>query len=296
MVNRKSKFQKYPKGLARSLATIGLVVAIGAYLADKVRPVDVESVERPVTENRLETAARTKSVEVKETPALESSVNELISNAPDSVKYIFSTIAKNDDAKSPQDTCAPKGVVVLDPGHGHNNTGNGIYDPGAVFEGYHEATIVLEQAKKIRTILEKKGYEVYLTREDNEKTLPLGSRLPFAKQKNANLFVSLHCNASENEDANGIEIFYEGNQSIDAAMAIYMPTLDHVKKSGRDDVRGRGVKKRALRVLDNNLPSVLVESGFLTNEKDRKYLTDSINDVEYGIAEGIDKYLSSHRN
>ena len=188
-----------------------------------------------------------------------------------------------------------KGLVVLDPGHGYENRTEGLMDPGAVSGGYKESDIVLSQAKKIKKILEKRGYEVILTRNDDKKSIPLGNRLSVAKESSADLLVSLHCNAYTSPSANGIETFYEGEESKELANVINDSLVDSVK-SNYSQVRNRGIKQRNLAVLDKTFPSVLVESGFLTNKKDRGYLTDNIPDVEEGIARAIDKYMSSGKN
>lgn len=181
-------------------------------------------------------------------------------------------------------TTAPKGVVVLDPGHGMNNRGNGRYDPGAIGGGVQEADIVLDQARKIKDILEKDGYEVLLTRSDNKTPTTLGARSRFSNEHRADAYVSLHCNAA-GPSAEGFEVY--GNaafaEDIDASLAKHLPA----------GTRNRGVKNADFQVLRNTkAPSVLVESGFITNDEDRTYLTDAKPDVEEGIAEAIEKYLS----
>ena len=185
------------------------------------------------------------------------------------------------------------GLIVLDPGHGYDNCTKGLMDPGAVYGDHKESEIVLGQAKKIKLILEKRGYEVILTREDDKKSVPLGSRLPIAKESNADLFVSLHCNAYSSPSANGIETYYKGGQENEKLAKMINDSLVNKVKLNYNEVTNRGVKKENWRVLDNDFPSVLVESGFITNKRDREYLTDDIPDVESGIAEGIVKYMES---
>jgi len=188
-----------------------------------------------------------------------------------------------------------KGLVVLDPGHGYDNKKNGLYDPGACINtgGYEEARVVLGQAEKVKEILEEKGYEVVLTRNNNEISTSLDSRLPLAKDLGADVFVSLHCNASENSNANGVQTFYGGDSSKRLAEIVHASVFNQVRTNGRQDLTDRGVVKEPWRVLDDSTTSIMVETGFLTNAEDREYLTDSVNDVEQGIADGIDAYLSS---
>ena len=189
-----------------------------------------------------------------------------------------------------------KGLIVLDPGHGFDNNQRNVSDSGAVARRYKESEIVLGQAKKIRSILEKKGYEVILTREDETTPTRLRSRLPLAKKLNADLLVSLHCNGSDNPNAQGIETWYEGKKegtNYKIANIVHESLVNCVSINGEIIVGDRGVKTKKLAVLDPKFPSILVESGFITNSADRVHLTDRVPDVEYGIAEGIDKYMCS---
>jgi N-acetylmuramoyl-L-alanine amidase len=187
-----------------------------------------------------------------------------------------------------------KKIVVLDPGHGMGNQSN-LYDPGAVYGEFKEAEIVLRQAKKIKQILESRGYEIYLTRDNSEENVPLSARAEIAKKLNADVFVSLHCNSSDSNSAYGQEVFYnEGGESI--AQDIQIGLVNEIGNNSKFIVNDRGIKKRDLRVLNTNIPAVVVESGFLPNDNDRAYLTDGIDDVETGIANGIDNYFKNQNN
>ena len=73
------------------------------------------------------------------------------------------------ETKKSQLNYEKKKIIVLDPGHGMNNRKQGVYDLGAVVGGVYEAEIVLNQANKIKDILENKDYEVYLTRTNDAK-------------------------------------------------------------------------------------------------------------------------------
>lgn len=94
-----------------------------------------------------------------------------------------------------------KRVVVLDPGHGG-------HDPGAVGpKGLYEKNVVLDIALRTRAMLSKEpDLEVFLTR-DKDLFLPLEERTAIARNKDADLFVSIHVNASPNRNARGIETY-----------------------------------------------------------------------------------------
>ncbi len=106
----------------------------------------------------------------------------------------------NDKAANTQDIAAVK-TIVLDPGHGG-------HDPGAVGpNGLYEKDIVLDIALKVRTILSKnKNFRILLTR-DKDVFIPLEERTAFANSKNADLFISIHANASPRKTASGVETY-----------------------------------------------------------------------------------------
>jgi len=95
----------------------------------------------------------------------------------------------------------PITTIVLDPGHGG-------HDPGAVGpSGLYEKDVVLDIALKLRDILSKKNnLRIFLTRE-KDVFIPLVERTAFANSKDADLFISIHANASPNRSAKGIETY-----------------------------------------------------------------------------------------
>jgi len=95
-------------------------------------------------------------------------------------------------------------IIVIDPGHGGK-------DAGAVgYKKYKEKIAVLKISKMLRDMLKKQGYKVYLTR-DQDKFIKLSKRTHFANLKNADLFISIHANASPSAQKlslKGIETFF----------------------------------------------------------------------------------------
>jgi len=95
-------------------------------------------------------------------------------------------------------------TIVIDPGHGGK-------DPGAVgYKKYREKVIVLDVSKRLKKILESRGYRVHLTRE-NDRFLTLRERTVYANKRHADLFVSVHANAVEKNNAknvHGIESYF----------------------------------------------------------------------------------------
>ncbi|WP_457640047.1 N-acetylmuramoyl-L-alanine amidase [Persephonella sp.] len=102
--------------------------------------------------------------------------------------------------KTPVDAPAEKKIIVIDPGHGGR-------DPGAIAYGLKEKDVNLKIARKLKKILEKDPrFKVYLTR-NSDRFVSLYSRTVFAVKKKADLFISIHCNASPTRTESGTYIY-----------------------------------------------------------------------------------------
>ena len=175
--------------------------------------------------------------------------------------------------------------VVLDPGHGGP-------DPGAIgIGGIRETDVVLEVSKIVEKLLYEKGVKVNLTRK-TEVDLNLPTRVSFANKMDADIFVSIHANASRGKrrDINGLETFYyRGWRGRLLAKKIQKQIL-RVSPGSPD----RGVKQGRFYVIKNTrMPAVLVEIGFLTGRLDARRLekTTHRKRLAYAIAKGILEYL-----
>ena len=175
--------------------------------------------------------------------------------------------------------------VVIDPGHGGP-------DPGAIgIGGIRETDVVLEVSKIVKNLLSEKGVKVRLTRK-NEVDLDLPPRVSFANNTDADIFVSIHANASrgKRKDINGLETFYfKGWRGRLLAKRIQKHIL--TVSPGSPD---RGVKQGKFYVIKNtNMPAVLVEIGFLTGRLDARRLekTTHRKRLAFAIAKGILEYL-----
>ncbi|MDC2975760.1 N-acetylmuramoyl-L-alanine amidase [Prochlorococcus sp. AH-736-D23] len=179
-----------------------------------------------------------------------------------------------------------KFLVIIDPGHGGT-------DPGAVgIRGIRETDVVLEVSKILKKLLSEKGVKVFLTRK-NEVDLDLPPRVSFANKMDADIFVSIHANASrgKRKDINGLETFYyRGWKGRLLAKKIQKQIL-RVSPGSPD----RGVKQGRFYVIKNTrMPAVLVEIGFLTGRLDSRRLKQPTHRkrIAYAIAKGILEYLS----
>ncbi len=179
-----------------------------------------------------------------------------------------------------------KFYVVIDPGHGGP-------DPGAIgIGGLRETEVVLDVSKRVKKLLSEKGVMVRLTR-NREVDLDLPPRVSIANRTDADIFVSIHANASrgKRKDINGLETFYySGWRGRLLAKKIQKQILK--VSPGSPD---RGVRQGRYFVIKNTrMPAVLVEIGFLTGRLDARRLEKSIHRqrIAYAITKGILEYLS----
>lgn len=157
-------------------------------------------------------------------------------------------------------------IVVIDPGHGGK-------DPGAVNIRLRlkEADINLAVATKLKKELLSIGAAVYLTR-NSDVFVDLAERCRESNALKADLFISLHCNAAENPDAQGFEIFTSlGVTKADSFGAVL---VDCWHRAFPDQVLRCGALKEAnFAVLrGTEAPAVLLEMAFISNTKEAALL------------------------
>ena len=219
-------------------------------------------------------------------------------------------------------------VIVIDAGHGGK-------DPGATgYKKYREKNVVLSIAKKLRTILTSRGYNVHLTRS-TDNFVKLSNRTKYANKKNADIFVSIHANAVPKRNAqkaHGIECYFLAKSKSERAKSVaatenkadisdmnfygkesFLNTLNShnivasnklaidlqrgmlgsLKKS-YSGVHDGGVREGPFWVLVGaQMPSVLVEVGFITHNKEAQRLVNSHyqKKLALGLANGIERYF-----
>lgn len=164
-------------------------------------------------------------------------------------------------------------VIVIDPGHGGT-------DSGAVgSNGIQEKNIVLKVAKEIvklnKNVFQNR-FEIYLTRYI-DTLISLRDRTKLARKLKADLFISLHCNHSENPNAKGLEVYVFNRKNKRTKSSILYAY--RIQKAMQQNLgfKTRGVKFanfQVLRETNEYFPSVLVEFGFLSNKDESDYLSN----------------------
>jgi N-acetylmuramoyl-L-alanine amidase len=173
-------------------------------------------------------------------------------------------------------------LVVIDPGHGGKDSGA----PG--LGGLLEKDVVLPIGKTIASILEQNGVQTLLTR-DSDYFVELQGRVDIAERVNATLFVSVHANSVDGRpDVNGLEVYYY-DSGYALAEAVRSNILQNI-----GTLKDRGTRKARFYVLrKSSMPSILVETGYMSGREDNPRLgtPEYQNRMAEAIAYGILKYL-----
>lgn len=190
-----------------------------------------------------------------------------------------------------------KHTVVIDPGHGGDDTGNvGIKAPGEN-EAVYEKDLALDISKKIAAVLSNQNdIQVILTRTD-DKTLNTSDRAILANSQNADAFISIQMNAETGGNtANGVETYYRQDADPSDKSKLLAETIQNTMKA-YVTMKDRGVKQQHIQVLQQTyMPSVVVECGFISNKEERDKLLDNTyqNRLSEGIAQGILSFLDKN--
>ncbi|MDP8216672.1 MAG: N-acetylmuramoyl-L-alanine amidase [Candidatus Kaelpia imicola] len=214
-------------------------------------------------------------------------------------------------------------TIVLDPGHGGK-------DPGAIgASGVYEKDLVLSIAKILKSKLERAGYKVKMTRND-DSYISLWNRVAFANREGADLFLSIHANSARAKSASGFEVFYLSEASDESARSLaaaenyplgfeeslskdlnvqaaiwdllYTENRKDAIRLGRKiclavdslvSIKNRGLKSANFYVLRGaQMPAVLIEVGFISNKHEESNLKTwrFKNKVAEALVRGVESY------
>lgn len=217
-------------------------------------------------------------------------------------------------------------TIVIDPGHGGR-------DPGAIGRrGLKEKDVTLKISKLLKKRIEKKTRARVVLTRSRDVYLPLEERTAIANSKDADLFISVHVNASPRSRASGLETYTLNltndeearrvaarenattrsgmsdlefilndltntatiNGSIRLASTVHTNLVSSVRKGYRN-VSSNGVKKGPFYVLvGTRMPSILVEVSYISNTREENRLRDPryLDRVAEGISEGVIRFIN----
>jgi N-acetylmuramoyl-L-alanine amidase len=208
--------------------------------------------------------------------------------------------------KTTQSSAAPTpfAVVILDPGHGGQ-------DSGAMCGGVLEKDLSLDVARRIDRLLNSEGIATLMTRV-GDTYVSLADRAAFANRAGKSIFVSIHFNEDNQPVTSGVETYYAAHQiTAGSFLASWLPfvwrpfsdspnpesqnlagTIQEALVARTRSI-DRGTQARQFFVIANvTSPAVLIEGGFLTNKEDISKLAteDYRNQIAAAVADGILRY------
>jgi N-acetylmuramoyl-L-alanine amidase len=250
--------------------------------------------------------------QAKVNKAVSSTASHSSSEISSSIVPSSSSSAASSKAQAPsQDTA--KHVICIDPGHqakvdlseeaiAPNSNVMKTKNPGGtegIVTKLPEYKLNLEVALKLEQQLNSLGYQVVMTRDNNDGDISNIGRAQVANNCNADMFVRIHADGVDNQTVNGISVLYPGGQYIsDTAL------LAQSKKVAQDLLDGMvtstGANNRDLSERSDmtgfnwcTRPMALIEMGFMSNpDEDQKMSTDAYqNELVTGMVNGINKYF-----
>lgn len=256
-----------------------------------------------------------------------------IATKGDSIVLKFAKASKEWNGKAQEAVAAKKEgrskqkplTIIVDPGHGGADTG--AIGPA----GTNEKDVTLQLSKKLAAELkEKLGAKVFMTREKDVE-LTLEQRNAVAVKKKADMFVSVHVNASTNRKMSGIETYFLNNATDEAAAKLAkrenksagkkLSDVEHILSTmlqnydaAQSQVLAKdvqtslvskvsknyeGIKNRKVRsamfyvLVGAKCPAILVEASFISNPQEEKRLGTQKyrEEIATGIADGVKKYI-----
>jgi N-acetylmuramoyl-L-alanine amidase len=202
-------------------------------------------------------------------------------------------------------------LVVIDPGHGGR-------DPGAIGKsGTQEKAVTLAIALELRRVLERTGeYRVAMTRSQDQ-TVSLSDRLSFARQRDADLLIAIHADASPDRSVRGASVYVSSGQGVRHLAANAGNSSRIAQALSQPDARLRpgsaGLQQSMIEQLadevkmvvspardghlyvlgSRSIPSVLLETGFISNRQDEALLKQPAHRrlLVEAIKDAIDDYF-----
>ena len=175
-------------------------------------------------------------------------------------------------------------TVVIDAGHGGS-------DYGAIRDSINEKDITLDVAKRLRTLLQKQGYNVIMTR-DTDKYLSLQERCDITEAAHPDIFISVHVNSSVKPEITGVETHYYHQESLALAQTVHAAIASNIKSNNR------GLFKSKFYVINHTtVPAILCEIGFISNDTERGQLNGDKRkqDTAKAITEGVNNYFKQQQ-
>ena len=215
------------------------------------------------------------------------------------ILVIYADVKFTLSASAEENHISNKKTILIDPGHGG-------YDGGADgISGIKEKDINLNISLKLRDLLITHGYNVAMTREaDNallyeekrmgtKKAEDMANRCKVKEQSNADVFISIHQNYFPQRKYYGSQVWYSKNMESMELAHIVQENLKNDLERGNKRVEKPAKNDYKILTCIDNMPSILIECGFLSNYEEEKLLQDEKyqEKIAKSLAKSIENYL-----
>ena len=260
----------------------------------------------------------------------ETRVKDLVIELPDQEKTeaTDSQINAEGDSKQSEEaesgsfqSVEKKGILIsIDPGHQGPQVDMSSQEPNAPgsnvmktkatggtsgrYSGLAEYELNLDISIQLREKLEEQGYDVIMTREDNDTPISNAERARMANEAGADIAIRIHANGSESSDANGALVLIGSAENpyvgslYDQSFSLGQSVLDSYCESTGMQNLGVQTNDTMTGINWSEIPVIILEMGFMTNQQDDLNMADPDYQVKMvdGIADGINAYCESSLN
>ncbi|MDO4170327.1 MAG: N-acetylmuramoyl-L-alanine amidase [Lachnospiraceae bacterium] len=221
---------------------------------------------------------------------------------------------KNTQTEITTETAKEKYLVAIDAGHQeHQNSDTEPIGPGAseqkmkvasgtqgIKTGNPEYVINLEVSKKLRDILENRGYEVLMIRESNDVDISNRERAEIANNAQADIFLRIHCNSAEDSSTNGALALCPDSKNPYCSEKMKKASSELSEIVLKNLCEKTGAKQLSMirtstmsGINWSEIPVSIIEMGFMSNPDEDQKLGDDVYQTQLaeGIADGVDQYF-----
>ncbi|CUX37027.1 N-acetylmuramoyl-L-alanine amidase [Clostridium sp. C105KSO13] len=210
-------------------------------------------------------------------------------------EYLYRNYINRDTKETAASGTKEKQVIIIDPGHGGR-------DPGKVgVTKTQEKDLNLQISLKVKTMLEKQGIKVIMTREDDNglgdsKVEDMKKRVSIINNEKPVLAVSIHQNSYHEESIHGAQVFYFTHSSEGEKLAKIMQ--EALLDADPDNTRQAKANDTYYMLKKTDAPVIIVECGFLSNRSEAEKLDDEEyqNALTKAICNGIQNCLSQQKD
>ena len=291
---KKKKFAAFFMALAVGVSGMAPVSAMLSEDEQKAAYIEKAVKEALSAQTEEETEAATEQQKEDETEAETETESETAASQDE--KIIIAIDASHQEKGGDLEKEEPIGPDAEEKAKGFSEGTSGTVS------GLTEAELNLSVAEKLKKQLEDRGYEVYMTRDNKESDLSESERAKNVNASGAQILISLHANGGEDSTEKGVEVMAPSYEN-----PYWKDRTGNIKKSNaladiilQSYCEETGLNAKGLYNVDNQIllnwsevPSVVLEMGFMSNESDDAYMAEEEHQQEMaeGIADGIDLYF-----